>query len=204
MCKIVKVLKAEGGGTDRPECSLWTLNFYLSMLHKHYLEKKPTKQQKKKISQNQRKSSKTKYLLPLVKLLSLIKLIFCFSSLLKGNKFRLRNSILPTLEMHLVRVHLSQLCVLLMNYWSQWVIGPRWETTYSWFPLGHWEVNCNSWKQPSSQFLSHLAVHTSNSYFSHLAARILCSIGTVAKALQKSRQMQSVVLPLSTGEEPQF
>jgi len=52
------------------------------------------------------------------------------------------------------------------------------------------------WLQPSNQFLIHPTVHPSNPYLPNLERRMLW--GTVLKALQKSRQITSIALPLST------
>ena len=51
------------------------------------------------------------------------------------------------------------------------------------------------WMRPSQQFLTHWTVRPSNPYLSNLER----PWGTMSKALQLSRQMTFIALPLSTG-----
>lgn len=86
------------------------------------------------------------------------------------------------------------------QYWFQspWYWYPLRYTTCYWFPLdiesfGHRASDCNSYPSNSpSIFFIHLTVHPSKFYLSNTVATKLRA--TISKALQKSKQMTSIVL----------
>lgn len=169
----MKVLKAERGGTEMPQFSLWTLNSFIFLCYIIITQK-----QKKK--QNRGKSSRTKNLLILEKLLSLSnQTYFLFFFFIKGKQFRLGNVILPTLEMNLMR------CIWSHCVYFGWIIGLSMAPGES--PLifsFYLDIKKLAVPLGSSHTANFLAGPTSHSYFSSLAARILHSTGTVAKVSQ--------------------